>query len=194
MFPTPVVYPPQYQCSPATSLSGPQASATVPVYHHYQQLSSVAVQTRSPLSELSPSPSPVHFTMQEQGSLSRSTTPSVSPQSTPNGSPSLLKICSPPEGVLPAVYSRPTPCSFVFPTRTSPTFGHHPVSANPLPLSMGGYDDGHGLTFASRLPYFYQHRTTSTSQAPMYFVDMTPPHSGKRVNSVIPPFPQFYQV
>ena len=195
VFPPPMaVCPSLHQCPPATSLKVPQPSTSSPsVYlHHQQQLQqqtvpyqSIGVQTQKfPLIELSPSPSPIHFRVHERRSLS--STPSVSPLSTPSGSPSALKIVSPPQNG--AVY--PPACGIVFPTRTSP-----PPSAVHLPVSTSQLSLGQGVSFNSPFPcYCPPHTSSAVPSAPMYFLDMTPPLSGSRVSSVIPPFPQFYQI
>ena len=105
--PTAVFPPPlPLQCPPPPKVTQPSTHSS----NHQQHL-------KLPRVELSPSPSTAHFTAQERQSLS--STPSVSPLSTPNESPSMLNIISPPQNGAAALY--PSTCDIVFPTRTSPS-------------------------------------------------------------------------
>lgn len=169
---TPIIRTSLVQCAPSSPFT-----VTPTTLYHFDQHSnrttnhSVAVQTRRSPSVLSPSPSPspIHFGVQA-GSRSWSTTPSVSPQSTPSVSPAQLQTFpSPPPGnTLP-------PYGFVLPTmRTSPAAG----------------PNCHRVTFPPPFSYYYSPR--NSPQPPMYFLDMTPPLSGNSINSIVPPFPQFY--
>ena len=185
-----MVFPPFHQPPQATStsLKLPQPSITSPTVYlnHQQSLQQQSVGVQTQRFSLSPPPSSIHFRVPERRSLS--STPSVSPLSTPSGSPSLLKMVSPPQrGATAAIYPTPS-CSIVLPARTSPPALHLPeVSANQFLL-------GSGQPLASPFPYYCSSQTTSA--APMYFVDMTPPLSGNRATPIIPPFPQvnIYQV
>ena len=191
MFPPPMVRPPPPQ--PPLKLPK-QSTATCAVYRNHlpspQQLAHQSVGVQTQRFSQSPSPSPIQFrSVPERQSLS--STPSVSPLSTPSGSPSMLNIISPPQScATAAMYPNPS-CSIVLPARTSPPALHLPVSANPLSF-------GSGQPFAAPFPYYCSPQTSSAGAplAPMYFVDMTPPLSGNRASPVIPPFPQvnIYQV
>lgn len=207
------MYPPL----PQPPLKLPQQSTTAPAVYLNHQLppqqlthQSVGVQTQR-FSSLSPSPSPIHHRVQERRSLS--STPSVSPLSTPNGSPSMLKSVSPPQSgsAVGAVYPVASTCSIILPSaRTSPPAALHlPVtgSANPpFPLAAPGQPfatpgqsfAAPGQSFAAPFPYYCSPQTSSavSPSAPMYFVDMTQPLSGNRASHIIPPFPQvnIYQV
>ncbi len=213
VFPPPVVCPPPV-CPPIHQPPRPlklaQQSTTTPaVYLNHQppppqlpqpprplSYQSVGVQTQKRFS-LSPSPSPIHLRFQVQERRSLSSTPSVSPLSTPNGSPSVFNIIPPPQSsrASAAVYPAPN-CNFVLPSRTSPPAGalHLPaVSTNPLSFA------GSGQPFAAPFPYYCSPQTSSSatvapSSSPMYFVDMPPPLSSN--NRAGPPFPQvnFYQM
>ena len=120
--------PPQ---ATSTSLKLPQPSITSPTVYlnHQQSLQQQSVGVQTQRFSLSPPPSSIHFRVPERRSLS--STPSVSPLSTPSGSPSLLKMVSPPQrGATAAIYPTPS-CSIVLPARTSPPALHLPeVSAN----------------------------------------------------------------
>ena len=196
---------------PKPPLKLPQQSTTAPAVYLNHQLppqqlthQSVGVQTQR-FSSLSPSPSPIHLRVQERRSLS--STPSVSPLSTPSGSPSMLKIVSPPQSgsTVGAVYPAASTCSIILPSaRTSPPAALHlPVtgSANPpFPFAGSGQSfAAPGQSFAAPFPYYCSPQTSSSAvspPAPMYFVDMTQPLSGNRASHIIPPFPQvnIYQV
>ena len=154
-----------FQCQPSPSFP----------FHPQNTQQSIGVQTQSRLAVPSPSPSPTPVPPTVTGRKSASSTPSVSPQqSSTSGSPAqpspLGNIAYPPP---------PPSYGFVLPPRTpSPsTIGHFPPA-----------------NFASPFPYYYPQGNCSMSQPPMYFMygNVSPPLSGRRVNSVVPSFPLFH--
>ena len=181
-----------------------QSTATPAIYFNPQPppqppqpltYKSVGVQTQR--FSLSPSPSQIQLRVQDRRSLS--STPSVSPLSTPSGSPSMFNFVSPPQNGGAAAGYPPPGCSIVLPARTSPPARsalHLPaVSTNPLSFAAGS-----GQPFAAPLPYYHSPQTSSaapvaqSAPGPMYFVDMNPPLSVN--NRAGPPFPRvnFYQM
>ena len=175
VLPAPVVF----QCHPsASSMTAPPtntaAAPSVFQFHPQNTQQSIGVQTQSRLSVLSPSPSPTPLPPTVPGRKSASSTPSVSPQqSSSTGSPTQLS----PLGNV--AYPPPPSYSFVLPPRT------------PSPSTLGHFPPAN---FASPFPYYYPQGNCSMSQPPMYFMygNVSPPLSGRRVNSVVPSFPLFH--
>ena len=178
----------------------PQTQPPQPLVHQ-----SVGVQTQRRTQRqtqrfsISPSPSPIQLRVQDRQSLS--STPSVSPLSTPSGSPSMFNFISPPQngGATAAGYPPPPPpgCSIVLPARTSPPAGsalHLPaLSTNPLSFAAGS-----GQPFAAQLRVQDRRSLSSTptvsplstpSGSPAMFNLVSPPQNGSATTAGYPPPP-----
>ena len=193
--PTAVFPPPSAVCQslhrPPLTLSQ-QSTATPAVYLNPQPPSqtqppqplmhqSIGVQTlrrtqrQTQRFSISPSPSPIHLRVQDRQSLS--STPSVSPLSTPSGSPSMFNFISPPQNG----------------DATAGSALHLPaVSTNPLSFATGS-----GQPFAAQLRVQDRRSLSSTpsvspltpSGSPSMFNFISPPQNGGATAAGYPPPP-----